>query len=246
MLAILIIIILSITYARYNDIDYVIKLLYVGTMKSQEKWVWIITGPNGAGKSSMFKMHLLPQDVMALPHINHDKTAHEIQNETQCDLLDAYLTAYDINRNNVTGFIEKGTSFSIEMSFPVHVMDYKFDTLKKNGWHIGVAAMGIGSTQKSQERIQKRISEGGHNVPFAEMTWHLCLQHTPALLSISDQFVFYDNTDDHAEIVAFKDNTCTCPVIMPDYPKNDYTNRMLSDLMNGTSHQQTPNFQFTF
>lgn len=115
-----------------------------------------LAGPNGAGKSSYFKTQL---SGAALPFVNADVLAEALN-------LDAYAAsglADDLRRKLVV----RRESFVFETVFSDPVGD-KLEFLKsteKAGYFVFLIFIGIASPELSGDRVEMRVSQGGHDVP---------------------------------------------------------------------------------
>jgi len=147
-----------------------------------------LAGPNGAGKSSYFKMHL---SEAALNFVNADVLA-ETWN------LDAYAAsglADDLRRK----LVARRESFVFETVFSDPVGD-KLEFLKsveKAGYCVILIFIGIASPELSGDRVEMRVSQGGHDVPtekVRERYPRIMRNLKRALVEIANVWV-YDHSD---------------------------------------------------
>ena len=147
-----------------------------------------LAGPNGAGKSSYFKTHL---SEATLPFVNADVLAEALN-------LDAYAAsglADDLRRK----LVARRESFVFETVFSDPVGD-KLDFLKsveKAGYSVFLIFIGIASSEISGDRVEMRVSQGGHNVPAEKLRDRyprVMANLKRALVEIANVWV-YDHSD---------------------------------------------------
>jgi predicted ABC-type ATPase len=147
-----------------------------------------IAGPNGAGKSSYFKAHL---SEAALNFVNADVLAATWN-------LDAYAAsglADDLRRK----LVARRESFVFETVFSDPVGD-KVEFLKSAevaGYSVFLIFIGIASPELSGDRVEMRVSQGGHDVPadkLRERYPRVMRNLKRALAEIANVWV-YDHSD---------------------------------------------------
>lgn len=147
-----------------------------------------LAGPNGAGKSSYFKTHL---SQAALNFVNADVLAATWN-------LDAYAAsglADDLRRK----LVARHESFVFETVFSDPVGD-KLEFLKsveKAGYFVFLIFIGINSPELSGDRVEMRVSQGGHDVPedkLVERYPRIMKNLKRALVEIANVWV-YDHSD---------------------------------------------------
>ena len=120
-----------------------------------------VTGPNGAGKTTFYHAHLRS---VGLRFVNADVMARELN-------LDAYSAARmaDVLRRQL---VEQRESFVFETVFSDPVGD-KLAFLKEaagNGYTVVLCFIGLSGPDVSEERVARRVSQGGHDVPSEKLT----------------------------------------------------------------------------
>ena len=115
-----------------------------------------IAGPNGAGKTTFFEAHLKSS---GLRFLNADVVARELE-------VDAYEAARMISALR-TELVNQRESFIFETVFSDPVGD-KLAFLKKSaesGYAVVLCFVGISDADTSEQRVARRVSQGGHDVP---------------------------------------------------------------------------------
>jgi predicted ABC-type ATPase len=120
-----------------------------------------LAGPNGAGKTTFYEAHL---KASGLRFLNADILAGELG-------IDAYQAA-EIAAKLRQEFVSQGESFVFETVFSDPVGD-KLTFLKQaaqQGYAAVVCFIGIADSDRSEERVAMRVSQGGHDVPTEKLT----------------------------------------------------------------------------
>jgi len=120
-----------------------------------------LAGPNGAGKTTFYEAHL---KASGLRFLNADILAGELG-------IDAYQAA-EIAAKLRQEFVSQRESFVFETVFSDPVGD-KLTFLKQaaqQGYAAVVCFIGIADSDRSEERVAMRVSQGGHDVPTEKLT----------------------------------------------------------------------------
>lgn len=169
-------------------------------MLAFQKICVIVAGPNGSGKSSFVK-DCYSQGLLTKvngPYICGDDFAKQIKkanpNLTQEEANKAAQQAVFDTRERL-GI--KGENFVLETVFshPSHLDFLK--RLKKQGyWIVGIFIC-TDNPNINIQRVDKRVSEGGHDVPDEKVKHRYlrCLDLCPQLLDACDDFKVFDNTE---------------------------------------------------
>jgi predicted ABC-type ATPase len=120
-----------------------------------------LAGPNGAGKTTFYDAHL---KASGLRFLNADFLAGELG-------IDAYQAA-EVAAKLRQEFVRHGESLVFETVFSDPVGD-KLAFLKQaaqQGYAVVVCFIGIADSDRSEERVAMRVSQGGHDVPTDKLT----------------------------------------------------------------------------
>ena len=115
-----------------------------------------LAGPNGAGKTTFYEAHL---KASGLRFLNADILAGELG-------IDAYQAA-EIAAKLRQEFVNQGESFIFETVFSDPAGD-KLDFLKQavqRGYTVVLCFIGLADSNRSEERVAMRVTQGGHDVP---------------------------------------------------------------------------------
>ncbi|HUA68677.1 MAG TPA: zeta toxin family protein [Candidatus Saccharimonadales bacterium] len=115
-----------------------------------------LAGPNGAGKTTFYEAHL---KASGLRFLNADILAGELG-------IDAYQGA-EIAAKLRQEFVNQGESFVFETVFSDPVGDKLtfFKQAAQQGYTVVMCFIGIDGSDRSEERVAMRVSQGGHDVP---------------------------------------------------------------------------------
>jgi predicted ABC-type ATPase len=120
-----------------------------------------LAGPNGAGKTTFYEAHL---KASGLRFLNADILAGELG-------IDAYQ-GVEVAARLRKEFMSQGESFVFETVFSDPVGD-KLAFLKQaaqEGYTVVMCFAGIADSERSEERVAMRVSQGGHDVPTSKLT----------------------------------------------------------------------------
>lgn len=147
-----------------------------------------LAGPNGAGKTTFYEAHL---KASGLRFLNADILAGELD-------VDAYQAA-EVAAKLRQEFVNQGESFIFETVFSDPVGD-KLAFLKQavqHGYTVVMCFIGLADTDRSEERVAMRVSQGGHDVPTGKLNARFprtMANLKRAIRELSCVFVF-DNDD---------------------------------------------------
>jgi predicted ABC-type ATPase len=141
-----------------------------------------IAGPNGAGKSTLYQAHI---SYTGLPFVNADILAAEAE-------LGAYEAAEVAEAIRRERFARR-ESFIFETVFsdPVGEKLAFMEEAVEAGYTVVLFFVGISSPDVSRERVDLRVSQGGHAVP----TNKLRTRYPRVLENLRLAMLLYDNDD---------------------------------------------------
>lgn len=147
-----------------------------------------IAGPNGAGKTTFYETYIRPA---GLPCVNADVLSGALG-------LDPYVAA------GIAGVIRRelvnaGVSFAFETVFSDPVGD-KRQFLKDTaaaGYTVVLCFIGLASAALSSQRVDMRISQGGHGVPLDKLRarYPRTLANLKQSIHQLPHVLVYDNSD---------------------------------------------------
>ena len=188
---------------NFKNIDFqqsykILEKLYF-SQDSFDKILYVFAGPNGSGKSTLvanlalwnnFDIKYINADIIATQQFSH------ITDEKQRNYQSMFYTM-----DLVQDYISKGKSFCYEtvLSHPSK-LDI-VDQAKQNGYKIISVFVCTQSPQINIKRVQKRASQGGHDVPpeKIEQRYYKSKQNWQVLKTLSDEVYEFDNSKEKGE-----------------------------------------------
>ncbi|MDT3741280.1 MAG: zeta toxin [Candidatus Kapabacteria bacterium] len=155
--------------------------------------MFIIAGPNGAGKTTA-SMEYLKYDLDCLEFINADNIAVGIS-PFQPEKVS--VTAGKIMLNRIDELIESGNNFAIESTLSSKLLADKCLYAKKKGFEIIILFYWLESSDLAVERVEHRVSLGGHNIPvdIIKRRYERGLKNLfQDFMSISDYWLIVNNS----------------------------------------------------
>lgn len=149
----------------------------------------VLAGPNGAGKSTFYEAFLADSP---LPRLDPDVFAKEanLAAEEAARIMDA-------TRERM---IEDGLGFITETVFsdPVGAKLQMLRDAIAAGFDVRLIYIGIANVKQSSERIDQRLSEGGHDVPRDRLPrrFRQSLANLREALTFVPLVEVYDNSSD--------------------------------------------------
>ncbi|MBQ8761836.1 MAG: zeta toxin family protein [Clostridia bacterium] len=163
-------------------------------LSPKTKTLYIFAGPNGSGKSTLIA-NLYLNKKLDVEYVNADIYCNtiftDILDETERNTRAMFYTT-----NKVEDYINLGKSFCYETVFS-HIS--KVDLIKKakeNGYKIISTFVYTNSPQINIKRVQKRVKQGGHNVPNEKIIsrYKRSLELSKTLKQLSDVYTEFDNS----------------------------------------------------
>lgn len=127
--------------------------------------VYIIAGPNGAGKTT-FAREFLPNYADCRIFINADLIA---QGLSPLAPESAALRAGRLMIEEIQIYASRGESFAFETTLSGRRHVSRIIGLKSHGYRVHLFYLWIPTVDLALSRIKERVSEGGHDVPAADV-----------------------------------------------------------------------------
>ncbi|MGY3089985.1 putative ABC-type ATPase [Hymenobacter sp. UYAg731] len=159
-------------------------------MASSAPTVFVLAGPNGAGKTSLY-LH----EAADVPRLNGDNL---YQQGVNIYAIEAAL------RQEMESWLQQRASFVIETN-AASERDYAlFGSLQKSGYRLECRFVCLRSVRDCQERVIRRVLEGGHDVPAAliQHRYDSGLSLLKRSYRLFDRLQLYDNSGEQPEEVA--------------------------------------------
>lgn len=185
----------ELSFSKFDIFDYksalsILKNFAFIENSSEEKIALFVAGPNGSGKSTLIA-NLYKQERLDIPYINADILATKMPSENIYAVMGQTI---EIIKNN----IENGNSFVYETVLSdVNKLELARKA-KENGFKLICIAVTTTNVEININRVSKRFSQGGHNVPTEKiiMRYEKSLNNIKELKNICDEFILLDNSKD--------------------------------------------------
>ena len=158
----------------------------------QKPNLYIIAGCNGAGKTTA-SFNVLPQILNCREFVNADEIAKGLS--PFCPESVA-IQAGKLMLERIETLMADGVSFAIETTLATR--SYKNLVLKaqEKGYNVSLLFFWLESPEVACERVKKRVSEGGHDIPIETIyrRYWLGLDNLFRIfMPIVDYWALYDN-----------------------------------------------------
>jgi len=158
--------------------------------------IFCFAGPNGSGKSTIVKLKY--EHHLYMPFINADNIAASEQLSHIDDNYERNIKAANMAKDMRENRLKRKKDFMFEtVMSDVTSSNNKLDFLKRaksEGAEINILYVLTRDKEINVQRVAKRVSEGGHNVPLEKIRtrYDKCLKVLPEVLETSDNAIVYD------------------------------------------------------
>jgi predicted ABC-type ATPase len=172
------------------------------------KNVYIIAGPNGSGKTT-FARKFLPDYAKCKNFINADLIA---QGLSPFSPGLAAIKAGRLVLEQIHSLADRNVDFAFETTLSGKAYLSFLKTLREKGYTINLFFLWIPNTELALVRIKDRVSEGGHDIPAADVRRRFgrsirnFLKHYKPLL---DTWLLFNNSDIIPRLIAQEKNRKT-------------------------------------
>ena len=172
--------------------------------KSERPTAYIVGGPNGSGKTSLLKR--LYEGNPSIQILNADEIALELNIDSP---EKAAIPAGRAILKLLKQLKNQRLSFAFETTLSARGFPRFLRELKASGFRIIIVFVWLRSEDLALERIRNRQSVGGHAVPEGDVRRRYVKSFhnmQNVYRHLADDWFFYDNSDNFAELVAFEQN----------------------------------------
>lgn len=165
------------------------------------KCLYIIAGCNGAGKTTA-SFTILPEIWDCYEFVNADEIARGI---SPLNPESVAVHAGRIMLQRIDELVELGKTFSIETTLATRSYLKLIKRAREAGYTINLLFFWLNSPEAAIQRVAKRVSEGGHNIPeeVIRRRYHLGIQNFFKLyMDAVDTWTLVDNNSSPRVIVA--------------------------------------------
>ncbi len=167
-----------------------------------DKCLYIIAGCNGAGKTTASRT-ILPKSLLVKEFVNADEIAKGL---SPFNPEGVAIEAGRLMLKRIDTLLESGESFSIETTLATKSYINLVRRAHDKGYKVHLLFFWLPSVELAKERVAKRVSQGGHNIP-SDVIERRYLAGIKNLFKMFMQEVdiwsIYDSKDEMSELVAF-------------------------------------------
>lgn len=191
-------------------------------MSEDKPHLVIFAGPNGSGKSTITEQYF--QDITELPYINADVIAKE----KEISSLDAAIEA----ARQRTEAIQNKQSFIMETVLSTREKIDLMNEAKAQGYHVRLMFITTQSPTINVDRVQNRVSKGGHDVPVDKTVsrYEKSMNLVAEAANIADSAFIFNNSFENPVIIAEK-NLEKGWSIYPQKPPSHWTKQKINNLL---------------
>lgn len=163
--------------------------------------LYILAGPNGAGKTTA-AYTLLPEVLQVFEFVNADEIARGL---SPFNVESVAFEAGRLMLQRIDYLIKKGVDFALETTLSTRSYVQTIHRAKEAGYTVTLFFMYLSSAEMAVDRVAKRVSMGGHNIPtdVVHRRYERALINLFALyLPISDSFLMINNSGEKPVEVA--------------------------------------------
>ena len=174
----------------------------------------IFAGPNGAGKSTLYQTNI---DFFDMPRVNLDELVRSIGSwKNPADTMKAGKMAVHLLKQ----YLNSDQSFNQETTLCGRSIWRNIELAHKNGFYVEVYFVGVESAELAVERINQRVSAGGHGIPEKDVVrrYKESIDSLVRAIACCDEVNIYDNTTEFIKIAKFSKGQCDIKAdVIPDW-----------------------------
>ncbi|MBD5419944.1 MAG: zeta toxin [Bacteroides sp.] len=166
----------------------------------QKPNLYIIAGCNGAGKTTA-SFNVLPQILRCREFVNADEIAKGLS--PFCPESVA-IQAGKLMLERIDSLLTDNVSFAIETTLATRSYKNLVLRAKEKGYNVSLLFFWLESPELACQRVHKRVSEGGHDIPVDTIyrRYWLGIENLFRIfIPIVDDWSLYDNNN-HTNLVA--------------------------------------------
>ena len=127
--------------------------------------LYIIAGPNGAGKTTA-SLTLLPEMLECSEFVNADEIARGL---SPLNPDSVRIRAGRLFLRRIKKLLSTNETFAFETTLSTRSFVPFIHAAKDRNYHIVLLFFWLYSEEMAIERVKYRVSEGGHNIPLADI-----------------------------------------------------------------------------
>ena len=167
--------------------------------------LYIIAGPNGAGKTTA-SMNILPELLDCREFVNADEIAKGLSPFKPEEVA---VQAGKLMLERINSLLSQIVSFAIETTLATRSYKKLVEQAQSLGYSVQLLFFWLESPEMACQRVAKRVSEGGHDIPVETIyrRYRLGLDNLfNIFIPIVDYWSLYDNNFE-TKLIANSDKT---------------------------------------
>ena len=164
--------------------------------------LYIIAGPNGAGKTTA-SMNILPDLLACKEFVNADEIAKGLSPFKPEEVA---IQAGKLMLERIDSLLSQGASFAIETTLATRSYQKLVEQAQSLGYSVQLLFFWLESPEMACQRVAKRVSEGGHDIPVETIyrRYRLGLYNLfHIFIPIVDYWFLYDNNFETKQIANY-------------------------------------------
>jgi predicted ABC-type ATPase len=164
--------------------------------------IYILAGPNGAGKTTAAKT-VFPETLKIIEFVNADEIAKGL---SPFNWEDVAFESGRIMIKRIHQLSHEKKDFGLETTLSSKNYLKFIETVKQNGYNVTLVFLYLNNVDIAQQRVAKRVSEGGHNIPIdvVERRYYRGLKNLKSYFNVVNNWYCYDNSNGQYELIAKK------------------------------------------
>ncbi|TSJ80901.1 MAG: zeta toxin family protein [Candidatus Cardinium sp.] len=165
--------------------------------------LYIISGPNGAGKTTA-SFTILPDILDCKEFVNANQIAFGL---SPFDPDKVSMQAGKLMIARINELMEKEVNFALETTLASRSYVSFIKRAKNKDYVISLYYFWLSSVDIAKERVQKRIANGGYNIPVEtiERRYNRSIVNLVTLyLPICDNWIILNSQNSNSEVIAYK------------------------------------------
>lgn len=157
--------------------------------------LYIIAGPNGAGKTTA-SFNVLPNILNCREYVNADEIARGL---SPFDVESVAIQAGKLMLERIHLLLAQRVNFAIETTLATRSYSNLVKKAQSLGYNVQLIFFWLNSPETAAQRVAKRVSEGGHNIPkdvISRRYWLGIQNLFNIFMPIVDYWALYDNSLD--------------------------------------------------
>jgi len=168
--------------------------------------LWLIAGPNGAGKTTSMASPIVRELTRNVRFLNaDDRTLEKITRKgwsgfatvPSLRLKELFIAAAEEVFAELLDAIERGESVGAETVLSTHKYRAAVERVHELEGTFKLLYVGLRDPAISQERVARRVRQGGHDVPADRLParWQRSIENLGWYARNAEQFFVFDNSD---------------------------------------------------